>query len=72
MSITAALCQVRLQPTVVGYPQTQKMSAHVCCTGVTRLVTREQGIFKYFLKVVPTTYKRGFSAPSLPAAPALS
>ena len=31
--------------------------------GVTRLVTKEQGIFKYFLKVVPTTFKRGFSAP---------
>ena len=28
--------------------------------GVTRVVTREQGIFKYFLKVVPTTFKRGY------------
>ena len=28
--------------------------------GVTRIVTREQGIFKYFLKVVPTTFKRGY------------
>ena len=28
-------------------------------------MTREQGIFKYFLKVVPTTFKRGFSAPLL-------
>ena len=24
------------------------------------MVTREQGIFKYFLKVVPTTFKRGY------------
>ena len=34
-----------------------------CAPGVTRVVTREQGIFKYFLKVVPTTFKRGFGRP---------
>ena len=35
------------------------------CAGVTRVVTKEQGIFKYFLKVVPTTFKRGYGAACL-------